>query len=224
MPTETNRIWPLALGGVLLVVAAFSYRAWHRKMAPVGAVVDAGGPAARVPLASNEAKVTRYKDEGTVATSTGIIQWAAENVFTEAEGGDLIVTVRRGTNVDILAQHGVRQLIVFTNPGDPTDKLMGWMNAEAFSREPPHPPPVITCAGNEVAILVAGGGEACVPGVTECKTDSQCSDGWVCDGQARKFKGGKPDALVQFCRVGVRLPGYQPPPPPPADTGTAKHK
>jgi hypothetical protein len=226
MPNATNRLWLLGLGSVLVISGAFLLRSCREKAAPVAVAPEGGAPdAAHAPLASNEANVARYKDETAILPPAGVVQWAAENVRTEAGGrGDLIVTVRRGTEVQKIAGREGYQLIVFSNPGDPSDKLMGWINAEAFGPEPTHAPPAITCTGEQVAILVAGGGEACVPAVTECKGDSDCSSGWVCDGQARRFKGGKPDRLIQFCRVGVRLPGYEAGAPPQADAGAAKHK
>ncbi len=168
------------------------------------AVPEAAPPA----LAANEAKVTRYQDEAPMKGAAGVVVWAAAHVRTQmGNGGDLIVTVRRATSVEKIAKRQGYELVVFDNPADASSKLMGWINAAVFTPEPPHAPPSTHCPGEQVAILVAGGGEACVPSVSECKSDAQCPAGWVCDGEGMKSKAGQPDKLIQFCRVGVRLPG-----------------
>jgi hypothetical protein len=227
MPEAINLTWrsgrrTLLLLSILAALAGCKSKAGATNADGGAATADA----APRPLASNQAKIIRYKDETDVDPPTGVIQWAAENVYTAAGGTDLIVTLRRGTDVQKIARRDNFQLLVFVNPGDPTDHLMGWINDEAFRPEPVHPPPDIACKDDQVAILVAGGGQACLPSVGECKVDSDCPNEWVCDGQARKFKGGKPDKLVRFCRVGVRLPGYEAGAPPVEETtkDAGKHK
>jgi hypothetical protein len=93
------------------------------------AVVEAAAPT----LAANESDVTRYPDEKATAGSTLTTEGSAELRTEVGSGGKLVVVVKKGTEVDKVAEHASHYLVVAEDPRDATRKLMGWTADSAFS-------------------------------------------------------------------------------------------
>jgi len=86
--------------------------------------------------AANESQVTRYPDERPFDHATVTTESSA-NVRTQAgSGGDLIIVLKKGTQVDKTAEHGESYLVIAEDPKDPSRKLMGWVVESAFGPEP----------------------------------------------------------------------------------------
>jgi hypothetical protein len=87
-------------------------------------------------LAANEAQITRYPDEKAFDHATLTTESPA-NVRTQAgSGGDLVVVLKKGTEVDKIAEHGGSYLVIADDPKDPSRKLMGWVVEVTFGAEP----------------------------------------------------------------------------------------
>ncbi len=92
------------------------------------AVVEAAPP-----LASNEADVTRYPDEKLTTGSTLTTEGTAELRTEVGTGGKLVVVLKKGTEVDKIAEHASHYLVVAEDPKDAGRKLLGWAADSAFS-------------------------------------------------------------------------------------------
>ena len=93
------------------------------------AVVEAAAPA----VAVNEADVTRYPDEKATAGSTLTTEGPAELRTEVGPGGKLVVDLKKGTEVDKVAEHANHYLVIAEDPRDATRKLMGWSGEGAFT-------------------------------------------------------------------------------------------
>jgi hypothetical protein len=93
------------------------------------AVVEAAAPA----VAANEADVTRYPDEKATAGSTLTTEGPAQLRTEVGPGGKLVVDLKKGTEVDKLAEHASHYLVIAEDPRDATRKLMGWASETAFA-------------------------------------------------------------------------------------------
>jgi hypothetical protein len=125
-----------------------------KKPAAVDGGEDAGAVgSASVPEASasgeavNASEMTRYPDEKPVDHAPLTVESVA-NLRTQAgSGGDLVVVLKKGTEVEKLAEHEGYYLVLADDPKDPTRKLMGWVSESAFGAAAPHgrgepePPP-----------------------------------------------------------------------------------
>jgi hypothetical protein len=93
-------------------------------------------PAPQAAQAANDAQITRYPDEKAFDHATLTTESPA-NVRTQAgSGGDLVVVLKRGTEVEKIAEHGGSYLVIAEDPKDPSRKLMGWVVEAAFGAEP----------------------------------------------------------------------------------------
>ncbi len=114
-----------------------------KKPGAADAGADGGGEAtAAVPVeagpaeAVNESELTRYPDEKPVDHAT-LTAEAGGNLRTQAgPGGDLVIVLKHGTEVQKVAEHGGYYLVIADDPKDPTRKLMGWAAESAFGAEP----------------------------------------------------------------------------------------
>jgi hypothetical protein len=95
------------------------------------AVVEAAAAAA--PVAANEVDVARYPDEKATAGSTLTTEAPADLRTEVGAGGKLVVVLKKGTEVDKLAEHSSHYLVLTEDPRDATRKLMGWASQAAFS-------------------------------------------------------------------------------------------
>jgi hypothetical protein len=180
-----------------------------------GAAVDAGQEAAvseaPAPLpdaappaavdAVNASEMTRYPDEKPVDHAP-ITAEAGGSMRTQAgAGGDLVIVLKRGTEVEKIAEHDVYYLVLADDPKDPTRKLMGWIAESAFSgglprkgepeprgdggAAPPHggtKPTPTTPPGPVKPLDVKKVNNACPPSYASCgamcrlgcKTDAEC--------------------------------------------------
>ena len=86
--------------------------------------------------AVNESEMTRYPDEKPIDHAT-LTAESGGNMRTQAgAGGDLVIVLKRGTEVQKLAERGSYYLVLADDPKDPTRKLMGWASEGVFSAEP----------------------------------------------------------------------------------------
>jgi hypothetical protein len=100
-----------------------------------GGASEAAAPVveAAPPLAANEVDVTRYPDEKATTGSTLTTEGNAELRTEVGTGGKLVVVLKKGTEVDKIAEHASHYLVVAEDPKDATRKLMGWAADSAFS-------------------------------------------------------------------------------------------
>jgi hypothetical protein len=150
---------------------------------PAGAEAgEAGAPAASAsaaaaPEAANATEMTRYPDEKPVDHAP-ITAESNGNLRTEAgAGGDLVIVLKRGTEVEKLAEHGGYYLVEADDPKDTTRKLMGWVSESVFTSggerpEPEHnehgggnapPSPVPKLDAGLHAVVDAGGAKPPAP-------------------------------------------------------------
>jgi hypothetical protein len=98
----------------------------------------AAAPEAGPAEAINASEMTRYPDEKPIDHAP-LTAEAGGNMRTLAgAGGDLVMVLKRGTEVAKLAEHGNYYLVLADDPKDPSKKLMGWVAESAFNGEAPH--------------------------------------------------------------------------------------
>jgi hypothetical protein len=101
----------------------------------------AAAPEARPADAINASEMTRYPDEKPVDHAP-LTAEAGGNMRTQAgPGGDLVMVLKRGTEVEKVAEHGNYYLVVADDAKDPSKKLMGWIAQAAFNGDGPHRAP-----------------------------------------------------------------------------------
>jgi hypothetical protein len=102
---------------------------------PAAGNVEAGPPAEAV----NESELTRYPDEKPIDHAP-LTTESGGNLRTQAgPGGDLVVVLKHGTEVQKLAEHAGYYLVLTEDPKEPTRKLMGWAAESIFGgAEPSH--------------------------------------------------------------------------------------
>lgn len=100
------------------------------------APVEAGLPTSA--LAANEGDVTRYQDEKATPGAALTTEAPAELRTQVGAGGMLVVIVKKGTEVDKVAEHAGHYLVVAEDPKDASRKLMGWAGETAFGVAVPH--------------------------------------------------------------------------------------
>jgi hypothetical protein len=94
--------------------------------------------AAAATEAVNESELTRYPDEKPIDHAT-LTAESGGNLRTQAgPGGDLVIVLKHGTEVQKIAEHASYYLVIADDPKDPTRKLMGWAAESVFSGEGPH--------------------------------------------------------------------------------------
>ena len=147
-----------------------------KKLGPADAGEDSGlseasaavpAASAATPEAVNASEMTRYPDEKPVDHAPITTEAGGAMRSQAGTGGDLVIVLKRGTEVEKLAEHDVYYLVLADDPKDPTRKLMGWIAESAFSGGAPHQneperradggaaPPVPT-APPHVAVVDAG--------------------------------------------------------------------
>jgi len=149
---------------------------------------DAGGadaaPSASAPVeaaaptaASNDADVTHYPDQnpGNNETLTVRVMVAAR---TEASttGGKLVTELKPGIQTSKLADHEGFDLVTFTDPSNPSNKLEGWVHATAFGAVAP----VHVDGGATPTTTDGGSAPACKPQPLDLKKNANgsCNAGY----------------------------------------------
>jgi hypothetical protein len=108
----------------------------------------AAASASAAPEATNATEMTRYPDEKPVDHAP-ITAASNGNLRTEAgPGGDLVIILKRGTEVAKIAEHGGYYLVEADDPKDTTRKLMGWVPESVFSGSGERPEPEHNEHGN----------------------------------------------------------------------------
>jgi hypothetical protein len=103
------------------------------------AAAAAPAASAATPEAVNASEMTRYPDEKPVDHAPITTEAGGAMRSQAGTGGDLVIMLKRGTEVEKLAEHDVYYLVLADDPKDPTRKLMGWIAESAFSGGAPHP-------------------------------------------------------------------------------------
>lgn len=143
--------------------------------AAVTAVVEAG-PAA--PVAKNAADIARFGTDTPIANEAGKLLAFSTTVHTSPRGGNVVATLKAGTDVTKIASHADTFLVTFADPKDANSVLMGWIGKEGFS------PTIIirdagvldattvqlVCAPGTVAVFL-GGANICKK---KCNADKDC--------------------------------------------------
>jgi hypothetical protein len=174
------------------------------------------GPAAE---AINASEMTRYPDEKPVDHAP-ITAEAGGNMRTQAgSGGDLVMILRHGTEVEKLAEHGGYYLVLADDAKDPSKKLMGWVAESAFNGGGGSHPVVVgvTDGGvKPVAVVDAGVKPAPLhPLDIHKNADGSCAAGYascsaLCRATCKQVSDCGPIPLVK-CSAGFCLgPGAQP--------------
>jgi hypothetical protein len=177
--------------------------------ASASAVVEAG------PVAANDATVTHYPDQTPGANETLTVHTAAHaRTEASATGGTLVAQLHPGTDTQKLAEHNGFELVLFTDPNNPAQKLEGWVIHTSFVAVPvTHldggivaeggAPPVAVDAGACKPLDLKKSGTACPAGYTtcgaacrlQCSKDADCCiSGATCTGGTCLGKGGQPCA------------------------------
>jgi len=82
--------------------------------------------------------MTRYPDEKPVDHAP-LTAEAGGSLRTQAgPGGDLVIVLKRGTEVEKVAEREGYYLVIADDPKDPARKLTGWVSESAFSGAAPH--------------------------------------------------------------------------------------
>jgi hypothetical protein len=168
--------------------------------------------AAPAPLAANEADVTRYPEEK-AASGTATIEEYSASLHTQTGGkGNLVAVLKKGTEVDKIAEHAGYALVVADDPKDSTRKIMGWTPEGAFvllavhkgdggvagdggmahADGGPAPTPSTQPASGSVCVKQTAPGK-CPPGyvVSNAVCRTTCSTAADCKGPDAKCNGGK---------------------------------
>ena len=95
----------------------------------------------------NEGDITRYPDEKSSTGSTLTTEAPADLRTEVGAGGKLVVVLKKGTEVDKLAEHAGHYLVVAEDPKDASRKLMGWAGTSAFTVGTFHGPIVVHDGG-----------------------------------------------------------------------------
>jgi hypothetical protein len=96
--------------------------------------------------AINASEMTRYPDEKPVDHAP-LTADGGGNMRTQAGGGgDLVMILKHGTEVEKVAEHGSYYLVVADDAKDSSKKLMGWIAESAFNGSA-HPAVVATTDG-----------------------------------------------------------------------------
>ena len=136
-PARMQRAWGCV--GVAAMASSLMACSLLKKPEAVDAGEGAVGEASAIavpPAASAEAvnasEMTRYPDEKPVDHAP-ITAEAGGSLRTQAgPGGDSVIPLKRGTEVEKLAEHGDYYLVLAEDPKDSTRKLMGWVADSAF--------------------------------------------------------------------------------------------
>ena len=99
-----------------------------------GAVPEAAPPGEAV----NASEMTRYPDEKPIDHAPLTVESSASLRTQAGSGGDLVVVLKKGTEVEKLAEHEAFYLVLADDPKDTTRKLEGWVAESAFGAAPPH--------------------------------------------------------------------------------------
>jgi hypothetical protein len=87
--------------------------------------------------AVNASEMTRYPDEKPIDHAPLTVAEQSANLRTQAgTGGDLVVVLKKGTEVQKLAEHERFYLVLADDPKESSHKLMGWVSESAFESGP----------------------------------------------------------------------------------------
>jgi hypothetical protein len=123
--------------------------------APVDSTAPSAAPADNAD-AVNASEMTRYPDEKPVDHAP-ITAEAGGNMRTQAgPGGDLVMILKHGTEVEKIAEHGGYYLVIADDAKDSSKKLMGWIAEAAFTGGAHPVYTTVTDAGTHPAVVDAG--------------------------------------------------------------------
>jgi hypothetical protein len=105
--------------------------------AAVGEALPEAGAAPGATEAVNASEMTRYPDEKPVDHAP-LTAATDGQLRTQAPGGDLVIFLKKGTEVQKIAEHENFYLVLADDPKDPAKKLMGWAAESVFGGAAPH--------------------------------------------------------------------------------------
>jgi hypothetical protein len=155
-------------------------------------------PPEHTPLAANEDDIARFPDEAALDAVAATVQRTG-SVREAPVTGAIVASLARNATVLQLAQREKYFLVVFDNPSEPSQKLMGWLHQDAFGASAPAvtPPKKLSCKAPEMPLF----GDAAFCG-RSCAVDTDCPSGQACKGSANKLtKDGKAGDAVTVCTV-----------------------
>jgi hypothetical protein len=162
--------------------------------APV-AVVEAAAPPPALPKAANEADVAHFGDETKLGGESAKLL-SSVIARKSPSTGERIAEVKAGTEVLKVAQRDKSFCVLFPNPKNAQEMLMGWIPESGFS-EPGLPPGTCKtdadCKKPTTCLTVPM--ERTTRCAQVCTEDVQCGAGKICDGEGY----GANKALVEFC-------------------------
>jgi hypothetical protein len=182
-----------------------------------GPAASASAAEAAAPTAaSNDADVTHYPGQNPGNNETlNVRTMVAARTEASTTGGKLVTELKPGMQTTKLADHEGFDLVTFTDPSNPSNKLEGWVHATAFGAIPVvHVDGgVVTTDGGSTPVAVDAGackpldlkksGNACAAGYTtcgaacrlQCSKDADCCiSGAVCQAGTCLGKGAAPCA------------------------------
>jgi hypothetical protein len=163
---------------------------------------------APAPMGVNAAKVARFPNETPMNVDEDVDR--PTNVRDAPPNGTIIATLPKGTKCVQIAQRERYFLIVFDDPKNPSQKLMGWVVDDSFKNAPPPVKP--KCTAPDVLLMA----DSYFCGRV-CKADADCKAGETCTGKAKLVSAtGALGAETQSCVI-PKIPDAGAPPTPVAD-------
>lgn len=185
------------------------------------------------PIGVNAASIARFPNETPMNVDEDVDR--PTNVRDAPPNGTILATLAKGTKCVQIAQRDRYFLIVFDDPKNPSQKLMGWVIDDSFKNAPPPVKP--KCTAPDVLLMA----DSFFCGRV-CKADAECKAGETCTGKAKLVTAtGAIGAETQSCVIPkiadagapptpvadaaapapVQDAGTTPPPAPVVDAGTA---
>jgi hypothetical protein len=144
-----------------------------------GPAATATAPQAAAPTAaSNDGDVTHYPDQTPGNNETLTVRtMVAARTEASSTGGKLVAELKVATQATKLADHEGFDLVTFTDPTNPSNKLEGWVHATAFGAVPT---PVHVDGGAVPTTTDGGSTPSCKPQPLDLKKNANgtCNAGY----------------------------------------------
>ncbi|HTQ42151.1 MAG TPA: hypothetical protein VMI75_05280 [Polyangiaceae bacterium] len=148
-----------------------------------GPAATASTPEAAAPTAaSNDGDITHYPDQNPGNNETlNVRTMVAARTEASTTGGKLVTELKPGMQATKLADHEGFDLVTFTDPSNPSNKLEGWVHATAFGAIPT---PVHVDGGVVPTVTDGGAPPACKPQPLDLKKNANgsCNAGYAACG------------------------------------------
>jgi hypothetical protein len=118
--------WVAGMAAVALLCGCPKRKTGADGGSEAGAVAEADAAATAEPGAANSNLVARFGDETKIADEAAGLT-AGVLARLAPPNGQVVATLTKGTNVTKVAEHEGFVLVVFTNPKNANEQLMGWV-------------------------------------------------------------------------------------------------